>query len=113
MLARAKRVPVGTTVSYVDSQPATTTFAVLRPVTGHRRGSKCAAGRPRRHQKRCTRWVPVGSAAHRDASGRVKVHFSGRIRRRTLRPGAYRLTLTPRANGLAGRAVTLAFRIVR
>jgi hypothetical protein len=112
-LARAKRVPVGTTISYIDSQPATTTFAVLRPVTGHRRGSKCAAGRPRRHQKRCTRWARVGSAAHLDAAGRVKVHFSGRIRRRPLKPGAYRLTLTPRANRLAGRALILAFRIVR
>ena len=59
------------------------------------------------------RWAPVGSAAHLDAAGRVKVHFSGRIRRRALKPGAYHLTLTPRANGLAGRAVTLAFRIVR
>jgi hypothetical protein len=113
MLARAKRTPVGTTVSYVDSQRATTMFEVLRPVAGHRRGSKCAAGRPRRHQKRCTRWVRVGSAVHLDAAGRVKVHFSGRIRRRALRPGAYHLTLAPRANGLTGRAVTLAFRIVR
>ncbi|HEX4733841.1 MAG TPA: Ig domain-containing protein [Thermoleophilaceae bacterium] len=112
-LARAKRVPVGTTVRYVDSQSARTTFTVLRPAAGHRRGSKCAAGRPRRHQKRCTRWVPVGSAGHVDVAGSVKVHFSGRIRRRTLRPGAYHLTLVPRANGLAGRAVTLAFRIVR
>jgi Putative Ig domain len=112
-LARAKRVPVGTTVSYVDSQPAMTTFAVLRPVTGHRRGAKCAAGRPLRHQKRCTRWAPVGSVTHVDKAGSVNVHFSGRIRRRTLRPGTYRLTLTPRANGLAGRALTLAFRIVR
>ena len=112
-LARAKRVPAGTTVRYVDSQPARTTFVVLRPVPGHRRGSKCAAGRPRRHQKRCTRWVPVGSAAHLDVAGTVKVHFSGRIRHRALRPGAYHMTLAPRANGLAGRAVTLAFRIVR
>jgi hypothetical protein len=112
-LARAKRVPVGTTVDYVDSQPATTTFAVLRPVTGHRHGSKCAAGRPRRHQKRCTRWLQVGSAKHLDATGRVKVHFAGRIRRHALRPGRYRLALTPRANGLVGRTVTLAFRIVR
>ncbi len=112
-LARKHRRPVGTMVSYRDSQAATTTFGVQRRTTGHRRGSKCVAGQPHRHQKRCTRNASVGSVTHRDAAGAVKVRFSARVRGRKLRPGSYRLTLTPTAGGRTGRTVTLAFRIVR
>jgi hypothetical protein len=111
-LARKRRPPVGTTISYRDSLAATTTFAVLRAVTGHKKGRRCVAGSPRRHQKRCTRYVSVGSFTHADTGGNARVRFTGRLRGRKLKPSRYRLTLTPKANGKAGRTVTLAFRIV-
>jgi hypothetical protein len=110
-LAR-KRPPVGTTISYRDSQTATTTFTVLRPVAGHKKGSRCLAGAPRKRQKRCTRDISVGSFTHADTAGDVRVHFTGRVRGRKLKPGSYRLTLNPKANGKTGRTLTLAFRIV-
>jgi hypothetical protein len=109
----SRRPPIGTDVRYRVSMAAKTTFAVLRPVTGHKRGNKCVAGRPRTGQKRCTRYVPVGSFTHQDRAGNVKVHFSGRVRGRKLSPGRYRLTLTPKANDKTGKTVTLSFRIVR
>jgi hypothetical protein len=111
-LARRRPAPIGTTVSYRDAQPATTTFTVLKPVSGRKSGSRCLARRPRKHQTRCTRYVSLGSASHRDAAGSVRVRFSGRIRGHRLSPGRYLLTLTPRADGQTGRTVRLAFRIV-
>ena len=113
MLARARRAPIGTTVGYRLSAAAITTFAVLRIVTGHQKGHACLAGRPIKHQKRCTRRVSVGTFTHQDAGGEVRVRFNGRVRSRKLDPARYLLLLTPRANGQTGRAVELAFRIAK
>jgi hypothetical protein len=112
-LARTRRPPTGTTISYRDSAAATTTFAVLRATTGHRRGAKCVAGKPHRGQKRCTRYAAAGSARHADKAGAVKLRFSGRLRGHKLTAGPYRLTLTPKAAGRTGRTVTLRFHVVR
>jgi hypothetical protein len=108
-LTRKRQPPIGTNLSYRDSQAAKTTYTVLKPVTGHRKGRKCAAGRPHKHQKRCTRYVSVGSFTHQDQAGNVRVHFSARVRGRKLSPGRYRLALTPKANGKTGRTITLSF----
>jgi hypothetical protein len=108
-LTRAR--PTGTTISYRDSQNATTTFAILRPTPGHRSGRRCLAGRPRRGQRRCTLLLTKGSFTHRDRAGAVRVHFSGRARGRKLARGSYLVTLTPRASGMTGRSVRLSFRI--
>lgn len=112
-LARTRRVPVGTTVSYHLSQAATTTFAVLRAVPGHQSRGSCLAGRHRRHHRSCIRLVVVGSFARPDAAGDVSVHFSGRVRGRKLSPASYVLTLTPTAGGHPGRTIKLTFHIVR
>ena len=112
-LARRHKAPVGTEVSYRDSAAATTTFTVLRAAKGHRSGRKCSAGRPHRRQKRCTRYVKVGSFTHVDQPGAVSVRFTGRLHNRKLKPGKCRLALTPKASGASGKTVTLAFRIVR
>jgi hypothetical protein len=111
-LASRLRLPIGTTVSYQDSMAATTTFTVLRHAPGHRKGRKCAAGRPRKHQRRCTRSISLGSFTHADTVGSNSLHFTGRMGGRKLKPGRYTLTMTPKANGISGTAVSLAFRIV-
>ncbi len=108
----SRRVPVGTTISYTDSAAAVTKFKVFARRTGHRKGGRCLGG-SHAHGRRCTRYVSVGSFSHRDAAGAVSVHFSGRVRKHALRPGHYRLTLTPRAGGKSGRTTKLAFTIVR
>jgi virginiamycin B lyase len=102
----------GTDISYDESEAATTMFTVLRTVVGHKRGMRCAPGRPAKHQKRCTREVSVGSFTHEDAAGEVTVHFTGRVGGRKLKPGRYVFALAPKAGGKTGRTVELPFRIV-
>jgi hypothetical protein len=107
-----RSVNTGTTISYRDSQAATTTFVVLKPVAGHKKGRKCVAGRKRKHQRACTRYVSVGSFKHTDIAGNVMVHFTGRVKGKALRPGSYKLALTAMANAKTSTTVTLSFRIV-
>lgn len=111
-LARTRPVPTGTTISYRESTTATTTFTVLKILTGHKRGRRCVAGPATQHQGRCTRRVPMGSLQHADVAGGVRLRFSGRIHGHKLAPGRYLLVLTPTASGLVGRAIALPFRII-
>jgi hypothetical protein len=113
------RPPVGTTVSYTDSQAATTTFTVLQPARGVRSGKACVA--PPRHRRRhhhyptCTRYLPVRgfTFTHTDTAGADSFKFSARIGNRKLPPGAYRLTAAPRNSaGETGPAVSAPFTIV-
>jgi hypothetical protein len=47
------------------------------------------------------------------AAGANSFHFTGRVRRRKLRPGKYVLRAVPRVGGKPGSARTVKFRIVR
>lgn len=90
-----RKRPHGTTVTYRDSQAATSTFTVLRCL------------RPR-----CVRYTTVGSFTHKDKAGANSFRFTGRLRGRKLKPGSYRLRVVPRFAGRAGKAVVAGFRIV-
>jgi uncharacterized delta-60 repeat protein len=105
----------GAKVSYIDSQAATTTFTVARVLPGRKRGRRCVKPRPRnRGGKRCTRFARLrGSFRHVDKAGKNSFRFTGRLRRRALRPGRYRLTARPRLKGTAGKRVSVRFRIIR
>ncbi len=113
-VARVKH-PVGTKISYRDSQASTTTFTVQRPMAGIRKGKSCVAP-PRKHKpkhpKRCTRYVPVGNFKHVDTAGANSFRFTGRVKGHALRPGSYRLSaVTHDANG-SSTPVLISFRIV-
>ena len=112
----ASRSRAGTKVAYVDSEAAMTTFVVSRAVEGARSGGRCVASsrKPRHRERRpaCTRFRLEGSFTHVDRAGQNRFTFTGRLRRRRLVAGRYRLTATPRLDRLTGRAVTAAFRIV-
>ncbi|MGI8559594.1 MAG: hypothetical protein ACR2ND_15040 [Solirubrobacteraceae bacterium] len=112
---RSFRVGSGTRVTYTDSAAATTTFTALAPLRGFRRNGRCRAGRPAhaKHLRRCTRYRSLGSFTYADSAGRNHFHFTGRVRRRNLRPGAYRLQATPRFAGRTGAARSTPFRVVR
>jgi uncharacterized delta-60 repeat protein len=103
----------GAHVAYSDSAAAKATFTILKPTRGVMRGHRC--GKPRRHARgrRCTRYVSVGHFAHPDLAGANSFQFSGRIHRRKLRPGRYRLQAQALLNGRLGPAVSMRFRIVR
>jgi len=106
----------GTTVTYRLSESARAAFIVERATTGRRVGRRCRrATRSNRARRKCTLYVRVrGGFAHSGAAGTNRFHFTGRIRRRTLRAGRYRLVA--QAADSAGNRSTAkrrAFRIVR
>jgi hypothetical protein len=102
----------GATVSYRDSQTATTTFTILRESTGRRQGKSCKKpSRSNRHGKRCTLLTPVGSFTHSDLAGANGFHFSGRVHGHALAPGSYRLQAIPRNAAGNGAAVQKGFRV--
>ena len=109
---RARR----TRVRYRLDETATLTFTVERRATGRRVGRRCLAPtRRNRGRRRCTRYVRLrGSFNHRGRTGANSFRFTGRLRRRKLRPARYRLVGVPRdAAGNRGRPVRATFRIVR
>jgi len=104
----------GTTISYTETQPATTTFLVQRPTAGRRAHGGCVRPSPRNHgHARCTRWIDVGSFSHGDRRGRNRFHFTGRVGRHALRAGRYRLRVTPRNAAGAGPTVHARFKVTR
>jgi hypothetical protein len=88
----------GTRVSYRLSEPATTTFTVQRASVGRRVGRRCRRPTARnRSARRCTRYTRVrGSFRHAGATGDNRLRFRGRLARRRLRPGRYRLVAQAR-----------------
>ena len=107
----------GATLSYRDSQAALATFTIQVPKRGFVSGRRCLAAAPRGHHgslKRCTRYVSLGTFTHSDPGGPVRLHFTGRVRRKPLAPGAYRLQAVARSTaGVTGTSVFTPFRIVR
>jgi hypothetical protein len=112
-VARKKR-PTGTTVSYKDTLASTTRFTISQKQSGVRSGKHCVKP-PRQHKpgsKSCTRTVALGSFNHSDKAGANSLHFTGRVKRHALKPGAYTLTASPRASGKTGKPVTVRFHLI-
>jgi hypothetical protein len=87
------RVGRGTVIGFTLSEAATATLRIDR--------------------KRRGRYRRAGSFKRKLLKGRARVRFSGRLGRRKLKPGVYRLTITPKdAAGNAGRPRRLFFRIL-
>jgi hypothetical protein len=109
-------VRVGTTITYTLSEAARVTFTVqrYRPLS---RVCRRRLARTARHRTgpRCRRWISLkGRFATTSAAGPASVRFTGRLRRRALRPGRYRLVIRARdAAGNVTRARRVVFRIVR
>jgi hypothetical protein len=106
----------GAAVSYELSAPATASFRVERAVAGRWHAGRCVrVTRSNRNARPCTRWVAVrGGFAQEGVKGTNRLRFSGRIGRRALKPGAYRLVAVARdTNGTASRQASARFRIVR
>jgi hypothetical protein len=101
------RAKTGTTISYRDSAPATTTLMVL---SVPRRS--CTPAQV--HRRQCViRGRLVGSFIHRDRAGANRFGFSGRIHGHALSPGRYRLVLSPRNRAGVGVARAIEFTVIR
>lgn len=89
------RLLYGTTVSYRDSQAATTTFTVLQRRPGVRRT------------------VAVGSFTHRDTAGSNSFRFTGRVNGHALSPGRYALRASASVGNLSSIPIEQGFRIAK
>jgi hypothetical protein len=99
--------------SYTLNVAARVRFTVERASPGRRVGGRCitATAKNRRHQ-RCTRFARVrGSFTRSRPAGSDRFAFTGRMARRTLTPGRYRLVATATAGGRTGRPTSAPFRI--
>jgi PKD domain-containing protein len=108
----------GTTFRFALGAPATVKIQIARKTRGIRIGKRCRAltprNRHRRHAKRCTLYVAVKPALTRHGrAGANSYPFSGRIRRKALKPGSYRATATAKgADGVVSRKLVVGFKIV-
>jgi CSLREA domain-containing protein len=105
--------PLGTKISYRDTLAAVTTFTVLKPARGVKVKGRCLKPSKKRHGKRCTRYIAVGSFKHVDKAGANGFRWGGKVGGRKLPRGSYRLRAVPVAGVLAGKAVTISFRVMR
>lgn len=110
----APRRPAGTRVRFRASHAGTAVLRVLRPRPGRVRARRCVVpARASRVARRCTRYVGLGALRRRVAAGSRVVRFTGRLGRRALRPGRYRLTVTlTDAAGSRSAPRSVAFRIL-
>jgi hypothetical protein len=110
-IARAKRrtTPAGTQLRVRLSEAATLTLTIQRVRTGHRSGRACSL-RARRG-RRCTVAKTAGTLTRRLRAGASTVALSGRIGRKALPPGSYKLVLQAAdaaRNRSATKTLTLA-----
>jgi len=112
---RRRRPARGTTFRYTLSEPARARFVLRRATRGRRAGGRCRRPTPRnRTRRRCTLLRRAGTLTHQGAAGRNARRFSGRIRRRALKPGRYTATLTATDRaGNRSRPARIRFRVVR
>jgi hypothetical protein len=88
---RARRAPIGTNLRYRLSDPAVVRLRFSRAVRAN-----CSRGPTTRL---CFRWREMGAIRHLSSPGDSTLRFDGRVGRRWLRRGSYRLSV--RATDLA------------
>jgi hypothetical protein len=113
--ARSSRRSRAARVRYSVDRPARARVRIERALRGRRtrRGCRRAHRRvPRR--RRCTAWARVTTTPAAETLGPVVRRLSGRIGRRVLRPGRYRLTvLATLSRGTVTRPERTGFRVLR
>jgi hypothetical protein len=115
---KRRRAPVGTTIRYSLSEPAMVSFTIDRQRAGRqvsKVNKRCVAPtRKNRTHKACHRYIKTGILTRTAGQGKNSLAFSGRIGKKALAVGTYRLTLTAKdAAGNASQPRTLTFTIVR
>jgi virginiamycin B lyase len=75
------------------SEAATVRVRWERKLPGRRKADRCAAPRRAPHGRRCARFKAVGTQTRRAASGANRLSIAGRIGRRRIPAGFYRLTV--------------------
>jgi hypothetical protein len=114
--ARRRKARKGSSIRFRLSERARTTLTIQLRTRGFRKGRRCVGRRPRgkKRARRCTRFVKKGALRRRSRAGKNTVAFSGRIGRRALRRGRYRLVAVAKdAAGNRSKARRASFQVVR
>jgi subtilisin family serine protease len=113
----ARPATSGSWISYRVSQPSLVRFTVQAArlgATGPRRAClPLGRGAAWPRTARCTRYVDLAGFTSSGRAGGNRLRFSGRIGRRALAPGRYRLHAVPVFEGRTGVGRAVAFQIVR
>jgi len=114
-LTKKRKIPIGTTFSFVLNEPSSVSLTFTQRVGGRKvRGSCKAQSKSNRHKPACKRTVTAGAIVLSGHAGLNKVAFQGRISAsKKLRPGSYALGIVARAAGKASSPATLRFTIVK
>jgi YVTN family beta-propeller protein len=110
--AKLKR---GSAFRYKLSESAAVKFTIERKTSGRKSGKKCSKKtKKNRSKKKCTLFKGAGSLSAAGKAGKNKTRFSGKVKSKKLKPGAYRATAvaTDSAKGRSA-AKTVSFKIVR
>jgi hypothetical protein len=117
---KRKKVKRGTTIRYTLTEAAKVTLRFERKLKGRRvkKGKKRVCAKPtrkNRKKRKCTRYKRAGKTLVRTSkAGKNKVKFSGRIAKKALKRGSYRVTIVATdAAGNKSKAKRLNFKIVR
>lgn len=106
----------GTTFSFNSSEAGTLGVTFAKSSKGKKSGKKCVKpSKKLAKKKNCTRWAPVkGSLALSAAAGQNKLKFSGKVGRKALAAGKYRVTfILTDAAGNASTPVTKTITVVK
>jgi hypothetical protein len=89
----AKKVPIGTTVSYTVSAATTVAFTVERKTVGRKVGKRCLKKTgANADRKRCPIWKPLKPGLSKaGAAGVNSFKFNGKLGAKALVPGSYKL----------------------
>jgi hypothetical protein len=91
----AARLPRGTRFRHTLIEDARVTITIQRALPGRRAGGRCVRPTPRlRRARRCIRHRTIGTLTRSASKGTNSIRFTGRIGRRTLRPGRCRALIT-------------------
>jgi hypothetical protein len=107
----------GATVSWRVSHAGTLKLAVQRKTRGRKVGKSCKKQtRRNRKRKACTRYVSVGTITRSAKQGNGRYKWTGKVKRRRLKTGNYRLVGTATAKDrsvLPSAAGRVTFKVVK
>lgn len=107
-------LPTGTTFHYRLDRAAKVQLSFTQIIAGRRAGARCVRQtNANRSRRRCNRLVARGSLRLTGRTGANTHTFRGKLGRRTLAPGRYRLRATARADGKTSKPAMIDFTIAR
>lgn len=110
---KGRRARKGARISFRLSLPATVRLRFEQAVRGRKKGRRCLPRRKARG-RRCVRWAKRGALTRRDlAPGRRVVPFTGRIGKRKLKPGRYRVVVVAASAAGSSKPGRAPFKVVR